>query len=110
MEPEELHRLPDAAAALNAAARSHPDELNLVEVRHRLAEVEDAYEALGGERLRDVVSAALNEASAAAYLAVIQFSGKNRTEWERRLFGDLARHVQQEALQAGVEAANRAEQ
>jgi hypothetical protein len=39
-------RLRDAAAALNVAARSHPDELNLDEVHGRWAEVGDALEAL----------------------------------------------------------------
>jgi hypothetical protein len=39
-------RLRDAAAALHAAARVHPDELDLRELRGRLADVEDALEAL----------------------------------------------------------------
>ena len=75
-------RLRDAAAALDAAARAHPGELDLHELRRWWAEIGDALEALGGEpfqqsgkgadaRGRDVVADALNGAGAAAYLTVV---------------------------------------
>ena len=46
MWPDAHARLWDAAAALDVAARGHPDELDLGEVRRCWADVGDALEAL----------------------------------------------------------------
>lgn len=45
MDREHL-RLRDAAAALDVSARAHPEELDLHELRGRLADVGDALEAI----------------------------------------------------------------
>jgi hypothetical protein len=54
MVPDAHDRLRDAAAALNVAGRSHPDELDLGELRRCWAEVGDALEALeAGEEMEE---------------------------------------------------------